>query len=186
MKKSAAGLPDGLFSNQKFQFGKTFSGYRFGKCWYISWTFGTFYGHLGYFMTIWYTVCSFGTFFPVLVSCTNENLATLERGLNLEPISWHLTMVDGDKSALNFFHAKSMHQVFVDKVWRLPISVVNTKPYKSSAHSIVLTRVARWCIFKPKIQIWVNFGRSCNGRCSYLLVPFCLFYGQMLYFMAIL
>jgi hypothetical protein len=26
-------------------------------------------------------------------------------------------------------------------------------------------RVARWYIFKPKVQIWVNFGGSCNGRC---------------------
>jgi hypothetical protein len=23
--------------------------------------------------------------------------------------------------------------------------------------------------FKPKIQIWVNFGGSCNGRCRYIL-----------------
>jgi hypothetical protein len=23
-------------------------------------------------------------------------------------------------------------------------------------------RVARWYIFRPKIAIWVNFGRSCN------------------------
>jgi hypothetical protein len=26
-------------------------------------------------------------------------------------------------------------------------------------------RAARWYIFRPKIGIWVNFGRSCNGRC---------------------
>jgi hypothetical protein len=48
-----------------------------GKCLYILWPFGIFYRHLGYFMTIWYILCSFGTFFPVLVSCTDENLATL-------------------------------------------------------------------------------------------------------------
>jgi hypothetical protein len=30
-----------------------------------------------HFMTIWYILCSFGTLFPVLVSCTNKNLATL-------------------------------------------------------------------------------------------------------------
>jgi hypothetical protein len=28
-------------------------------------------------MTIWYILYSFGTFFPVLVSCTKKNLATL-------------------------------------------------------------------------------------------------------------
>jgi hypothetical protein len=47
------------------------------------------------------------------------------------------------------------------------------------------TSVARWFIFKPKIQIWVNFGRSCNGRCFVFLGPFWLFYGQMVHFMVI-
>jgi hypothetical protein len=28
-------------------------------------------------MTIWYILYSFGTFFPVLVSCTKKNMATL-------------------------------------------------------------------------------------------------------------
>jgi hypothetical protein len=27
----------------------------------------------------------------------------------------------------------------------------------------VRARVARWFVFKPKIQIWVNFGGPCNG-----------------------
>jgi hypothetical protein len=26
-------------------------------------------------------------------------------------------------------------------------------------------RAARWCIFKPKVQIWVNFGVSRNEGC---------------------
>jgi hypothetical protein len=54
-----------------------FGGPWVGKCWYILWPFGIFYGYLGYFMTIWYILCSFGTFCPVLVLCTNKNLATL-------------------------------------------------------------------------------------------------------------
>jgi hypothetical protein len=29
-------------------------------------------------------------------------------------------------------------------------------------------RVARWCIFKPKILIWVNFGRSWNEKGWYM------------------
>jgi hypothetical protein len=37
--------------------------------------------------------------------------------------------------------------------------------------------VARWYIFKPKIPIWVNFGRSCKRRCWY-------FYGHFVYFSA--
>jgi hypothetical protein len=35
------------------------------------------FGDTGYFMTIWFILCSFGTFFPVLVSRTKKNLATL-------------------------------------------------------------------------------------------------------------
>jgi hypothetical protein len=46
-------------------------------------------------------------------------------------------------------------------------------------------KVARWFIFKPKIQIWVNFRGSCNGRCWYILWSFGIFYGNTVYFMAI-
>jgi hypothetical protein len=42
-------------------------------------------------------------------------------------------------------------------------------------------RVARWHIFKPKIPIWANFGRSCNGQCWY--VGIC--YSYLVYFTAI-
>jgi hypothetical protein len=45
---------------------------------YILWTFGIFDTNCGYFMTIWCILCSFGTFFPILVSCTKKNLATLD------------------------------------------------------------------------------------------------------------
>jgi hypothetical protein len=31
--------------------------------------------------------------------------------------------------------------------------------------------------FQTKIQIWVYFGGSCNGRCWFIFVPFGLFYG---------
>jgi hypothetical protein len=47
------------------------------------------------------------------------------------------------------------------------------------------TRVARWFAFKPKIQIWVNFGGSCNGRCRYILWTLGPFYGLLLHFMDI-
>jgi hypothetical protein len=40
-----------------------FSGPQIEKCWYISWPFGMFYGHMGYCMTIWHSLCLFGTFF---------------------------------------------------------------------------------------------------------------------------
>jgi hypothetical protein len=40
-------------------------------------------------------------------------------------------------------------------------------------------------IFKPKVQIWVNFGDSWNGRCRHILCPFGIFYSQLPYYMAI-
>jgi hypothetical protein len=54
-----------------------FGGPQIGKCLYIKWPLGVFFGDLGYFMTICYVLYSFGTFFPVWVSCTKKNLATL-------------------------------------------------------------------------------------------------------------
>jgi hypothetical protein len=35
-------------------------------------------------------------------------------------------------------------------------------------NSKVELMVARWFVFKPKIQIWVNFGESCNARCWFM------------------
>jgi hypothetical protein len=48
---------------------------------------------------------------------------------------------------------------------------------------------AGWQIFKPKIPIWVNFGRSRNGtfycHLMYILRPFGIFCGYLVYFMVI-
>jgi hypothetical protein len=48
-------------------------------------------------------------------------------------------------------------------------------------------RVARWYIFKQKIQIWVNFGGSCNRRYWYMYVYFfhLVFFVHLPYFMDI-
>jgi hypothetical protein len=62
------GLPDGLFSNQKYQFGKKIraSDWKmliyFMAIWNNFWIFGIFYDHSVHFVFIWYI-------FPVLVSC---------------------------------------------------------------------------------------------------------------------
>jgi hypothetical protein len=50
---------------------------------------------------------------------------------------------------------------------------------------LVTTRVARCFVFKPKIQLWKNFGGSCNGRCWHILLTLRPFYGLLLYFMDI-
>jgi hypothetical protein len=54
----------------------------------------------------------------------------------------------------------------------------------------VTARVARWYIFKPKISIWVNFGGYWNERFWRvlewkMLLYFGLFYGHLVYFVAI-
>jgi hypothetical protein len=38
---------------------------------------------------------------------------------------------------------------------------------------------------KPKISIWGNFGESCHESCCYILRPFGLLYGLLVYFMAV-
>jgi hypothetical protein len=47
------------------------------------------------------------------------------------------------------------------------------------------SRVARWHILNPKILIWVNFGGLRNARFLYVFWPFGLFYGNLVYFVAI-
>jgi hypothetical protein len=72
------GLPDGLFLNQKSWFGKILEGLRWEKV-------AIFFGHLQYFTDEWDILWPFATFcvhlvctcFPVLVSWTKKNLATL-------------------------------------------------------------------------------------------------------------
>jgi hypothetical protein len=65
---SEAGLPDGLFSNQKYQFWVNFGGTWTGMCWCILWPLEIFYGHSGYFMTIWvHFAFIWYVFSPVLV-----------------------------------------------------------------------------------------------------------------------
>jgi hypothetical protein len=44
------------------------------------------------------------------------------------------------------------------------------------------SRVASWFVFKPKIQIWVNFGGPCTGRCRHILWTLGPFYNLLLYF----
>jgi hypothetical protein len=63
-----AALPDGTFSNQKFQFGYILEGLEvenvyFMAIWYILWPFGIFHGHLVYFIAILYILEPFGNLF---------------------------------------------------------------------------------------------------------------------------
>jgi hypothetical protein len=78
-----AGLPDGIFSNQKSKFG------YFLKCLAME-DVGIFYGQSVYFTAICYTLWTFGIFSgqlvyfsPILVCCTKKNLATLALRLDM-------------------------------------------------------------------------------------------------------
>jgi hypothetical protein len=79
----APGLPDGIFSNLKYQCGQISEDLAMEDV-------GILYGHLVYFVTIWYILWPFGIFcgqfeyfmairiiFSVLVYCTKKNLATM-------------------------------------------------------------------------------------------------------------
>jgi hypothetical protein len=73
------GLPDGLFSNQKSQFGSILEDPAMEDVgMYIIWPFGLFCGHLVYFAAIWVSfkamwyIFAFWYIFPVLVCCTNK------------------------------------------------------------------------------------------------------------------
>jgi hypothetical protein len=48
----------------KIQIWVNFEGSCSGRCWYILWTLGPFYGLLLYFMDIWYSSWKFGVFSP--------------------------------------------------------------------------------------------------------------------------
>jgi hypothetical protein len=51
---------------------------------------------------------------------------------------------------------------------------------------MLLGRVARWYIFKPKIPIWVNFGGPYNGKCWYIVWSFWNILRLLVYVMVIL
>jgi hypothetical protein len=56
---------------------------------------GTFYEQLVYFTTIWYILWPLDIFFPVLVSCTKKNLATLLE-LRSFGLAWKQTLSTTD------------------------------------------------------------------------------------------
>jgi hypothetical protein len=63
--------------NPKILIWVNFGGSCNGRCWYILWPFGQFYGHLVYFRALWYILWPFSKISPFLVCCTTKNLATL-------------------------------------------------------------------------------------------------------------
>jgi polyferredoxin len=88
-------LPDGIFSNQKCQFGLSleclamndvgkFYGHLvyFSAIWSIFLQFGIFYSNLVYFAAIWYILCPFGIFVVILVKFSLFGLLYQEKSGN--------------------------------------------------------------------------------------------------------
>jgi hypothetical protein len=59
--------------------------WRILQCWHILWTFGLFSDNLINFMAYGIIGGNFGIFFPVLVWCTEKNLATLHASRGSPP-----------------------------------------------------------------------------------------------------
>jgi hypothetical protein len=59
-----AGLPDGLFSNQKSKILENLGGPLNGQCRYILSPFGIFYGNLVQCIGVWYSFWPCGISFP--------------------------------------------------------------------------------------------------------------------------
>jgi hypothetical protein len=59
-----SGLQDGIFSNPKSQFGQILEGLLTGKCWWILWPLGIYFGTLVDFMGIWQFSCNLVDFSP--------------------------------------------------------------------------------------------------------------------------
>jgi hypothetical protein len=60
------GCQIGIVSNQTIPIGVNFGGSYNGRCWYIIWPFGPFYGYLVYFMALWPILWLFGPFYGYL------------------------------------------------------------------------------------------------------------------------
>jgi hypothetical protein len=73
-----AGLPDGIYFRPKITIWVNCRWSCNGRCWYVLWPFGLFYGHLVHFWLFWYILYGhLATFSPVWYVFTKENLATL-------------------------------------------------------------------------------------------------------------
>jgi hypothetical protein len=150
-------LPDGIFKPKITNWVKVRRS-CIGICTYVG-IFGPFcllYCQMVYFMAIWYVWWPFGIFFPYLASCTEKNLATLLCSCYSQTPHWH-----------------PVHSFFMnDPNLRNEVRATGhwLNPDKSlCVHSALLvSMVARWFIFKPKIPIWVNFGGPCKLKCWYL------------------
>jgi hypothetical protein len=90
------------------------------------------------------------------------------------------SVVIGLDSALRFFAICAKEAIQWDTIDSSYILLGTTVYVKST---LVGVRVARWYIFKQKIPIWVHYEGSCNVRCWYIFMTFCILLGHFVYFM---
>jgi hypothetical protein len=106
---AGSGLPDGLFSKQKSQFGEILGGHCLGRCWYILRPFGLFYGYLVYFAAIWYILWQLGILYGHLVYFSRLGMLHQEKSGNpgrysiLLPIISHHGLTENDGLGSGFF-----------------------------------------------------------------------------------
>jgi hypothetical protein len=99
-------LPDGLFTNQKSQFGENFQGLRlknvdiFKAIWNVSPIYGIFYDQSVHFVFIWYIFSGFGTIHheksgnPVSHMCNERDAsAAAEHNLDLRILQQSMSYV---------------------------------------------------------------------------------------------
>jgi hypothetical protein len=153
------------------------------------------YGHLHYFKAIWNILWPLGNvvviwnIFPVLVYFVKKNPATLIQTSVLRSVTFYLFLhlsillikmfriahvqsydrlvsTNSKTSLSRQFMTFNFFQLYV------PIDLVDKSVCQKKR-----PRVARWFVFKPKIQIWVNFFRALQWKMYYILWSLGPFYG---------
>jgi hypothetical protein len=136
---------------------------------------------LVYFVAIWYVLCHlvicwwFIIFSSILVCCSTKKI--------WQPWMIPFFRIRTERTSLSRKKrsSSSFEHLAVWQIWKANAKNSRKTNYFYEGPS----RVARWFVFKPKIQIWVTFGGSCNGRCWHILWTLGRFYGLSLYFMDI-
>jgi hypothetical protein len=83
---------------------------------------------------------------------------------------------------LTYIYEQAMHKKTNKQTKQTNINIKrDTDSFSKTlcAKKTLLSRVARWYIFKPKIPIWVNFGGSWSEKGWYILLPFGIFYSHL-------
>jgi hypothetical protein len=129
----------------------------------------TFYDHLVHFVLICYIFYGFGvTYQQKSGNPANEpSLIRIGAWKHLSPIKcgkYFKAVVSGQFNKAIKLKVVKFNQVFLQILSPLPQKRIPPIGIFKIMKTSVGLRVARWFVFKPKIQIWVNFRGCGNGR----------------------